>query len=44
MARLLDPAEVPIHIANNDWSVSPDGHTMAFVSQDDRNIWVIDLP
>jgi Tol biopolymer transport system component len=44
MERLIDPEDVPIRIANNDWSISPDGHTMAFVSEGDRSIWVIDLP
>ncbi len=41
---LLDPVDAPLRIANNDWSVSPDGMTMAFVSEDDRNVWVVDLP
>lgn len=44
MRLLLDPAEVPLRIADNDWSISPDGYTMAFVSEDDRNIWIVDLP
>jgi len=42
--RLVDPAAVPIRVANNDWSVSPDGHHLAFVAEDDRNIWVVELP
>jgi hypothetical protein len=41
---LLDPATVPIRVANNDWSVSPDGQTLAWVAEDDRNLWVVDLP
>ncbi len=42
--RLVDPEEVAIRIADNDWSISPDGHTMAYLSEHDRGIWVIDLP
>jgi Tol biopolymer transport system component len=44
MVRLVDPEDVPVRIANNDWSISPDGHTMAYVTEDDRSVWVIDLP
>jgi Tol biopolymer transport system component len=42
--QLLDPATVPIRVANNDWSVSPDGQTLAWVAEEDRNLWVVDLP
>lgn len=42
--RLMDPAAAQIRIANNDWSISPDGHSMAFMSEQDRNLWVLDLP
>lgn len=42
--RLLDPDAVPIRIAGNDWSIAPDGRTLAFVSEDDRNIWAVELP
>gem|GEM_PF-2831598 len=42
--RLLGAAEFPFRIANNDWSISPDGATMAFLSAADRNLWVVDLP
>jgi hypothetical protein len=41
---LVDPATIPIRVAGNDWSISPDGQTLAFVSEDDRNLWAIDLP
>ncbi len=44
VARLFDPAALPIRIAGNDWSISPDGQTLAFVSEDDRNIWAVALP
>lgn len=40
---LTDPAAQPFRIEGGDWSVSPDGRTMAFVSADDRNIWTIAL-
>jgi hypothetical protein len=33
-----------LRIADNDWSVSPDGRTAAFVNELDRNVWVVDLP
>ncbi len=41
---LYDPAEMPLRITGNDWSVSPDGSLLAFRSAEDRNIWVVDLP
>jgi len=41
---LFDPAELPIRIAGNDWSVSPDGRLLAFRSATDQNLWVVDLP
>ncbi|MEO8083148.1 MAG: hypothetical protein ABI780_04945 [Ardenticatenales bacterium] len=41
---LTDPAAHPFRIAGGDWSVSPDGRRAAFVSADDRNIWVMALP
>ena len=31
-------------IANGDWSVSPDGRHIAFVSAYDQNIWLLTLP
>jgi Tol biopolymer transport system component len=40
---LTDPAVTPFKIANGDWSVSPDGSKVAFVSAEDHNIWVIVL-
>jgi hypothetical protein len=42
--RLIGPDDARIRIANNDWSISPDGATLSYVSEDDRSIWVIDLP
>ncbi|TFH34467.1 MAG: hypothetical protein E4G99_09425 [Anaerolineales bacterium] len=41
---LLDPAIVQLDIANNDWSVSPDGRWLLFLSAEDRNLWVFELP
>lgn len=40
---LTDLAALPFKVANGDWSVSPDGKKIAFVSALDRNIWLIDL-
>ena len=44
LQAVTDPAITPFKIANSDWSVSPDGEMMAFVSADDGNIWVLELP
>jgi Tol biopolymer transport system component len=41
---LTDPAITSFKIANGDWSVSPDGRQVAFVSADDQNIWLLTLP
>jgi hypothetical protein len=41
---LLDPADIELRIANNDWSIAPDGFTMAWLAEDDRNLWLVDLP
>ena len=41
---LTNPETSPFKIANGDWSVSPDGSHLAYVSAMDGNIWVIDLP
>lgn len=40
---LTDPAVTPLHIAGGDWSLSPDGNMVAFVSAGDRNIWILEL-
>lgn len=44
MKRLIDGRSVSLRVANNDWTISPDGNTMAFVAAQDRGVWVIDLP
>lgn len=41
---LTDPAKTQLKIANGDWSVSPDGRQIAFVSANDNNIWLLSLP
>ncbi len=41
---LTDPAVTPFKIANGDWSVSPVGDKIAFLSADDGNIWLLELP
>jgi Tol biopolymer transport system component len=40
---LTDPAATPFQIAEGNWSLSPDGSHLAFVSAADHNIWVMDL-
>ena len=40
---LTDPGVTPFKIANGDWSVSPDGRHIAFVSAADNNIWLLTL-
>ena len=40
---MTDPALLPFKVANGDWSVSPDGKKIAFVSAVDRNIWLVNL-
>jgi len=44
MIRLFASGEVEFDIANNDWSVSPDGMYIAFHSAIDYNIWTLPLP
>ncbi len=39
-----DPKAQPFRIAGGDWSVSPDGTRIVFVSDADHNLWLIDLP
>lgn len=44
LVKLFDPGAVPFKVANNDWSVSPDGAYIAFRSAADLNIWTLALP
>jgi Tol biopolymer transport system component len=41
---VTDPAVTPFKIANGDWSVSPDGQHITFVSASDQNIWALSIP
>ena len=41
---VTDPGATPFKIANGDWRVSPGGGEMIFVSAEDNNIWLIELP
>ena len=41
---LTDPASTPFKIANGDWSISPDGRHVVFVSAMDNNIWLLSMP
>ncbi len=40
---LTDPALTPFKVAEGDWTVSPDGRYVAFISATDRNIWVLTI-
>ena len=42
--ELTDPVHTPLHIAEANWALSPDGSRLAFVAAEDHNIWVLDLP
>jgi Tol biopolymer transport system component len=41
---ITEPGSTPFKIANGDWSISPGGGEMIFVSREDNNIWLIELP
>jgi Tol biopolymer transport system component len=38
---LTDPSVTPFKVANGDWSVSPDGQHIVFVSAADHNLWLL---
>jgi Tol biopolymer transport system component len=42
--ELTDPTITPFKVASGDWSVSPDGTKLIYVSALDRNIWLLSLP
>jgi hypothetical protein len=42
--KLIDPDLTQLTIANNDWSISPNGRWLLFLSAEDRNLWTIELP
>jgi Tol biopolymer transport system component len=44
ITALTDPQATPFKIAAGDWSVSPDGQRVVFVSAEDGNIWLLNLP
>jgi murein DD-endopeptidase MepM/ murein hydrolase activator NlpD len=41
MRWLTDPADVPIRIANGDWSVSPDGTRLVYVDSVDFGLYLL---
>lgn len=41
---LTDPATSTIKIANADWRVAPDGRSVVYVENRDRNLWLLPLP
>lgn len=41
---LTDPKTTPFKISFGDWSLSPDGNRIVYMSADDRNLYVLDLP
>ena len=42
--RLLLGPDLGIRVASNDWSVSPDGASLAWVDERERDLWLVDLP
>jgi hypothetical protein len=40
---LTEPAAQPFNIANDDWSVAPDGKHLLFWSADDFALWTVRL-
>lgn len=36
--------EAGLRIAGNDWTISPEGASMAWVDESDRALWILDLP
>jgi Tol biopolymer transport system component len=41
---LTDPAQIRFTIDGADWALSPDGRKLVFVSSEDQNLWLINLP
>jgi Tol biopolymer transport system component len=41
---LTDPETTPLRIEGGDWTLSPDGKKVAFVSAVDQNLWLVTLP
>ncbi len=42
--RLIDPMNISLRIASNDWQPAPDGEKIVFRSAEDQNLWVLELP
>jgi Tol biopolymer transport system component len=42
--KLADPEVIQLAIANNDWSISPNGKWLLYLSTEDRNLWLLELP
>ena len=42
--RLVDPEVTPIKINDGDWLASPDGRSVVFVAEHDRNFYLLPLP
>jgi len=38
------PSPADFRIANNDWTPSPDGSMVVFVSSEDDALWILELP
>ena len=41
---LTDPAVTPLPIGGGDWALAPDGRRLVFVSAEDHNLWLLELP
>lgn len=41
--QLTSAGNMPLKVANSDWTVSPNGQHVAFVESRDHNIWVLTL-
>jgi hypothetical protein len=41
---LTEPSALPFRIAAGDWSVSPTGEAVVFMSADDQALWLLHLP
>jgi hypothetical protein len=41
---LTDPSVTPLPISGGDWALSPDGTRLVFLSAEDHNLWLLDLP
>lgn len=44
VTALTDPSLLPFRIAAGDWSVSPAGEAVVFLSADDQALWLLRLP